>query len=165
MSGVTHTQTPMKQRLQRDQRRAKTIALAAVITFTALLVTLVLVLDGGDSPTAGTEQQAVEAQQAGAQPGVRPDGAPEEGQAALTRRAAPATFDPNSIKQPPGQRYDGGPEETGVAAGIAPRPEPTPAPAPPDGAQSRPRSPAARGERLRGGDPRVHGLEQAEKAA
>jgi hypothetical protein len=45
------------------------------------------------------------------QPGVRYDGGPEEGTAALTQRAAPATFDPNSIKEAPGVRYDGGPEE------------------------------------------------------
>jgi hypothetical protein len=43
--------------------------------------------------------------------GQRYDGGPEEGTAALTQRSAPATFDPNSIKQPPGVRYDGGPEE------------------------------------------------------
>jgi len=30
---------------------------------------------------------------------------------ALTHRSAPATFDPNSIKEAPGVRYDGGPEE------------------------------------------------------
>ena len=52
-------------------------------------------------------------------PGVRYDGGPEEGTATLTQRSAPATFDPNSIKNPPGVRYDGGPEESGVAAAIA----------------------------------------------
>jgi hypothetical protein len=31
--------------------------------------------------------------------------------AALTHRSAPSTFDPNSIKEVPGVRYDGGPEE------------------------------------------------------
>jgi hypothetical protein len=30
---------------------------------------------------------------------------------ALTRRSAPATFDANSIKEAPGVRYDGGPDE------------------------------------------------------
>jgi hypothetical protein len=60
--------------------------------------------DGG--PEEGT-RGAVPARQ----PGVRYDGGPEEGTAALTQRSAPATFDPNSIKQPPGVRYDGGPEE------------------------------------------------------
>jgi hypothetical protein len=39
MSGVTHTQTPIRQRLQRDERRAKIIALCIVTTFTALLIT------------------------------------------------------------------------------------------------------------------------------
>jgi hypothetical protein len=43
--------------------------------------------------------------------GVRYDGGPEEGTAAITQRSAPATFDPNSIKESPGVRYDGGPEE------------------------------------------------------
>jgi hypothetical protein len=37
--------------------------------------------------------------------------------ATLTQRAAPATFDPNSIKQAPGVRYDGGPEEGTRGAG------------------------------------------------
>jgi hypothetical protein len=49
--------------------------------------------------------------------GTRYDGGPEEGTAALTRRSAPATFDPNSIKQPPGVRYDGGPEEGSRGSG------------------------------------------------
>jgi hypothetical protein len=39
------------------------------------------------------------------------------GSATLTQRAAPATFDPNSIKQAPGVRYDGGPEEGTRGAG------------------------------------------------
>ena len=54
--------------------------------------------------------------------GQRYDGGPEEGTAALTQRSAPATFDPNSIKQPPGVRYDGGPEEgtSGALSSDAP---------------------------------------------
>jgi hypothetical protein len=48
---------------------------------------------------------------------TRYDGGPEEGSAALTQRSAPATFDPNSIKNPPGQRYDGGPEEGSRGSG------------------------------------------------
>ena len=43
---------------------------------------------------------------------TRYDGGPEEGTAALTRRAAPGTVsDPDSITSPPSLRYDGGPEE------------------------------------------------------
>ncbi len=56
------------------------------------------------------------------QPGVRYDGGPEEGTAALTQRSAPATFDPNSIKESPGVRYDGGPEEG--TRGVVPAQQP-----------------------------------------
>jgi hypothetical protein len=69
--------------------------------------------DGG--PEEGTR---------GAVPARQPDGGPEEGTAALTQRSAPATFDPNSIKQPPDQRYDGGPEEGGVDIATS-QPHPT----------------------------------------
>jgi hypothetical protein len=126
MSGITHPQIPIEQVLQRDQRRAKIIALAAVTTLAALLATLVLVVNGDDSPTAGTAEPAVQATQQPSvtQPGVRYDGGPEEGTAALTQRSAPATFDPNEIKNPPGQRFDGGPEETSVAAAIERQPAP-----------------------------------------
>jgi hypothetical protein len=127
MSGATHPQIPIKQVLLRDQRRAKIIALAAVTILASLLVALVLVLDGGDAPTADTDSPAVQATQqpsapSSVQPGTRYDGGPEEGTAALTRRSAPATFDPNSIKNPPGQRYDGGPEEgtRGIVAAQPP---------------------------------------------
>jgi hypothetical protein len=139
MSSATHPQIPIKQVLLRDQRRAKIIALAAVTILASLLVALVLVLDGGDAPTADTDSPAVQVTQqpsvpqVGAfpsaanvrpslQPGTRYDGGPEEGTAALTRRSAPATFDPNSIKNPPGQRYDGGPEEgtRGIVAAQPP---------------------------------------------
>jgi hypothetical protein len=100
MSGLTHPQTPIKQMLLRDQRRAKIVALAAVTAFTALLVSLILVLEGGNSPTADTDGPAVQStQQPSAQPGVRYDGGPEEGTAALTRRSAPARFDPASIRR------------------------------------------------------------------
>jgi hypothetical protein len=56
------------------------------------------------------------------QPGVRYDGGPEEGTAALTQRSAPATFDPNSIKESPSVRYDGGPEEG--TRGVVPARQP-----------------------------------------
>jgi hypothetical protein len=62
-------------------------------------------LEKGTSGTLGSRASS------NAAPGIRYDGGPDEGTAAVTRRSAPATFDPNSIKQPPGQRYDGGPEE------------------------------------------------------
>jgi hypothetical protein len=65
MSGATHTQTPIRQQLKRDERRAKIVALCIVTTFTALLITLILVLAGGDSPTTGSnESQDQAAQQA-----------------------------------------------------------------------------------------------------
>jgi hypothetical protein len=128
MSGATHPQIPIKHQLLRDQRRAKIIALAAVIVLGALLVALILVLDGGNAPTVGQEKPTAQATQQPSQPqvgpypsaadvppslqpGTRYDGGPDEGTAALAQRSAPATFDPNSIKNPPGQRYDGGPEE------------------------------------------------------
>jgi hypothetical protein len=95
--------------LLRDQRRAKIIALAAVTAFTALLVTLILVLDGGDSPTAGTEAPEVQgSRQPTAQPGVRYDGGPEEG----TRGVVP------DLRA--GVRHDGGPEEGSRGRFIAP---------------------------------------------
>jgi hypothetical protein len=115
MSGVTHSQTPIKQMLLRDRRRAKIIALAAVTAFTALLVTLILVLDGGDSPTAGTKTPAVQAtQQPTTQPGVRYDGGPEEG--TRGRFIAPSR---GSLSVPPfpETRYDGGPEEGSRGSG------------------------------------------------
>ena len=58
MSGVTHPQIPISQVLQRDQRRAKIIALAAVTTLAALLAALLLAVNGDDSPTAGTAEPA-----------------------------------------------------------------------------------------------------------
>jgi hypothetical protein len=39
------------------------------------------------------------------------------GSPAMFQRSAPATFDPNSIKSAPGDRYDGGPEEGTRGAG------------------------------------------------
>jgi hypothetical protein len=55
-------------------------------------------------------------------PSTRYDGGPEEGTAALTRRAAPATADPDS-KSRPGVRYDGGPEEG--SRGVVPAQQPS----------------------------------------
>ena len=67
--------------------------------------------DGG--PEEGTRG----ARRSPASRACRYDGGPEEGTAALTQRAAPATFDRSSIKIPPGVRYDGGPEEGSRGSG------------------------------------------------
>jgi hypothetical protein len=111
MSGVTHTQTPVRQMLVRDQRRAKRVALASVTAFAALVVALVLFLGGGGDSQAPSIAQPAEPAAYGSfnpatgasrlQPpaGVRYDGGPEEGTAAIARSSAPA------------QRYDGGPDE------------------------------------------------------
>ena len=103
------------------------VAMIAVVGLTAALV--ILATDDDRDTSAGFATQASAPAPAGgirydggleegthgvvatSQPGVRYEGGPEEGAAALSQRSAPATFDPNSIKQPPGVRYDGGPEE------------------------------------------------------
>jgi hypothetical protein len=103
------------------------VAMIAVVSLTAAVV--ILATDDDRDTSAGSATQVSAPSVVGGvrydggpeegtrgvvtarQPGVRYDGGPEEGTAALTRRSAPATFDPNSIKQPPGVRYDGGPEE------------------------------------------------------
>jgi hypothetical protein len=95
MSGVTHSQIPIRQRLRRDQRRAKIIALVAVSIFTALLVALILVLAGDDSPTSGAERSAPQATRQPSAPQV----GPYPSAASLSRNLRPGT------------RYDGGPEE------------------------------------------------------
>jgi hypothetical protein len=95
MSGVTHSQIPIKQRLRRDQRRAKIIALVAVSIFTALLVALILALAGDDSPTSGTEESFPQATHQPSAPQVGPS-------------PSAAGVSPNLR---PDARYDGGPEE------------------------------------------------------
>jgi hypothetical protein len=103
------------------------VAMVAVVGLTVAVV--ILANDDDRDAGAGSTTQVSERDPAGSvrydggpeegttgvvparQPAVRYDGGPEEGTAALTQRSAPATFDANSIKQPPGQRYDGGPEE------------------------------------------------------
>jgi hypothetical protein len=82
------------------------VALIAVGGLTAAVV--ILAIDDDHDTSADSATQVSAPSPAG---GTRYDGGPEEGTAALTQRSAPATFDHNSIKQPPGQRYDGGPEE------------------------------------------------------
>jgi hypothetical protein len=76
----------------------------------------------GDTRHDGGPEEGTRGALTARQPGVPYDRGPEEATAALTRPAAPATFDPDSIKQPPGVRYDGGPEEgtRGAVASDAP---------------------------------------------
>jgi hypothetical protein len=82
------------------------IAMLAVAGLAAAVV--ILATDDHVDTSAAPAQQA----------GLRYDGGPEEGTAAsLIERSAPATFDPNSIKNAPGVRYDGGPEEGSRGAG------------------------------------------------
>jgi hypothetical protein len=123
MSGATHTQIPIRQRLRRDQRRAKTIALAAVTAFTAMLVALLLALDGGNAPTTDDNRPAVQAKDSSIpqsrEPGVRFDGGPEEGtvdvsssQLLVTQnRAFPGLASVANAAQADGRPFDGGPEE------------------------------------------------------
>jgi hypothetical protein len=110
-----------------QMRALLAVAMIAVVGLTAAVV--ILATDDNPGTSAGTATQVSAPSPAGTtrydggpeegsrgvvparQPGVRYDGGPEEGSAALTQRSAPATFDPNSIKESPGQRYDGGPEE------------------------------------------------------
>jgi hypothetical protein len=113
------------------------VAMIAVVGLTAAVVILATNDDAGtgagsvslrapvpagDTRFDGGPEEGTRGALTARQPGVRYDGGPDEGTAALTRRAAPATFDPNSIKQPPGVRYDGGPEEgtRGAVASDAP---------------------------------------------
>jgi hypothetical protein len=122
MSGATHTQIPIKQRLLHDRRQAKVIALAAVTASAAMLVALVLAL-GGDSRTTDTTSPAVQvtepsASQSG-EPGIRYDGGPEEGTANVSAsrprvtesRAFPGLAGQATGARADGLRYDGGPEE------------------------------------------------------
>jgi hypothetical protein len=81
------------------------IAMVAVVGLAAAIVILANDDDGGTSAGSPTQVSAP-----GPTGNIRYDGGPEEGTAAI-QRSAPATFDPSSIKSPPGVRYDGGPEE------------------------------------------------------
>jgi hypothetical protein len=113
------------------------VAMIAVVGLAAAVV--ILATDNNGETNAGSAAQVSSPSPAGTtrydggpeegtrsvapvrQPGVRYDGGPEEGTAAITQRSAPATFDPNSIKESPGVRYDGGPEEGTRAPLTAPR--------------------------------------------
>jgi hypothetical protein len=101
MSQLTHPK-PQALRLRIPPR----VWLAVVTLIAGAAIALFFVISGGDEATQ-TPNTAVTETAAG----IRYDGGPEEGTAALTQRSALATFDSNSIKQPPGVRYDGGPEE------------------------------------------------------
>jgi hypothetical protein len=110
-------------------------AMIAVIGLTAAVV--VLATDDDRDTSAGSTTQVSAPSPAGStrhdggpeegtrgvvparQPGVRHDDGPEEGTAALTQRSAPATFDPDSIEEPPRVRYGGGPEE-GTRGALSP---------------------------------------------
>jgi hypothetical protein len=90
------------------------VLLAVAILAVAGLTVAVVILATDNSPdtSAGSATQVSTPSPVGT---TRYDGGPEEGTAALTQRSAPATFDPNSIKEAPGVRYDGGPEEGSAA--------------------------------------------------
>ena len=62
MSRVTPAHHPIRERLLRDQRRAKMTALAALTALAVLIANLVLVIHGDDSPTAATPDDAAKAQ-------------------------------------------------------------------------------------------------------
>jgi hypothetical protein len=94
----------------RQLRALLTVAIIAVVGLTAAVV----ILATDDHADTGTGPVSLRAP---VQSGNRYDGGPEEGTAALTRRSAPATFDPNSIKQPPGWRHEGGPEQGSSGTG------------------------------------------------
>jgi hypothetical protein len=63
MSPVTPARRPTRERLLRDQRLAKMTAVAALAAVAVLIATLVFVTQGDDTPTAATQQPAVQAEQ------------------------------------------------------------------------------------------------------
>ena len=114
MSGAAHPQSPVRQQIMRDDRRARKIALACVASIAALLVALVLALAGDDSGSGGAATPAAAA--AGDRGGrdLRVARHPlrrraEEG----TRGAVPEAWTDTS----PATRYDGGPDEGTRGAG------------------------------------------------
>ena len=122
MSGAAHPQSPVRQQIVRDERRAKVIALACVGTVAALLVALVLAVPGDDSAPSGSDgaanpavqQRAIPDAGTYASPGTRYDGGPEEGtRGAVQRQTVPEAW----TGQAPAPRYDGGPEEGSRGAG------------------------------------------------
>jgi hypothetical protein len=63
MSRVTPAHHPIRERLLRDQRRAKMTAVAVLTALAVLIATLLLVIQSDDSPTAATQQPAVQGEQ------------------------------------------------------------------------------------------------------
>ena len=63
MSRITPARHPIRERLLRAQRGAKTTAVAALAALAVLIATLVLVIERDPSPTAATQQPAVQAEQ------------------------------------------------------------------------------------------------------
>ena len=90
----------------RQLRALLAVAMIAVVGLSAAVVILATNDDRDTSAGSVTQPSAH-----GPTGNTRYDGGPEEGTAALTQRAAPATVEPDSITSPPGVRYDGGPEE------------------------------------------------------
>ena len=127
MSGITYPRSPIRQRLARDQRRAKSLALVAVTLVAALLVAVGLALSTDDAPPAPNPQAAAPAIDrdrgpanvaSTAQPGTRYDGGPEEGSPSIvsarprvSQDQASAGLARQATGAQPGMRYDGGPEE------------------------------------------------------
>jgi hypothetical protein len=106
--------------LRSHYRHLRTLLAVALIAIVGLS-TAVVILATDDDQHSISASTATSVSAPGPD-GIRYDGGPEEGTAALTQRSAPAAFDPNSIKQAPGVRYDGGPEEgsRGVLTSGAP---------------------------------------------
>jgi hypothetical protein len=122
MSGIAHAKSLACRCCGATSGWPRSSPSPAVTAFTALLVSLIF----GPGRRRGPDRRHPRAggpvdAQPEAQPGVRYESSPEEGNGAHPA-PRPATLDPNSIKQPPGRRYDGGPEETGVAAAIGSSP-------------------------------------------
>jgi hypothetical protein len=87
-------------------------ALLAVAMIAIVGLAAAVVIVAGDDERDISASSATQVSTPAPAGDTRYDGGPEEGTASsLIQRSAPATFDPNSIKQPPGVRYDGGPEE------------------------------------------------------
>ena len=86
-------------------------ALLVILAISLVGLTTAVVILATDDDRDTSAASATQASAPGPTGSVRYDGGPEEGTAALTQRSAPATFDPNSVKESPGVRYDGGPEE------------------------------------------------------
>ena len=87
--------------LRSDFNRLRALLAVAMVVVVGLAAAVVILATDDRAASAGSQAPA----------------SAEAGTPSLTQRSAPATFDPNSIKQPPGVRYDGGPEEGTRGAG------------------------------------------------